>query len=151
MTLPVEPPPAPVAVPDDHRGCMACGAPEVNPASLGLVFAPTVEGGVAARFRPAPNDRGWDGRMHGGLIATLLDAAMTNALFARGVAAVTVDLAVRFLAPAPLDRSLAVSAEVIETRHGVHRVVGRLADGDHVLARATGRFMALAAGRPRRA
>ncbi len=143
MSVTSEPPRTAVAVPDRHRGCRVCGSPETNPASLGLVFALGEDGGVAALYHPSIRDRGWDGRMHGGLIATLLDAAMTNALFARGISAVTVDLAVRFLAPGPLDRDLTVSAEVLETRHRVHRVVGRLADGERILARATARFMGL--------
>lgn len=122
---------------------MACGAVEDNPASLGLRFHASATGGVVATFRPAAAQRGWDDRMHGGLVATLLDAAMTNALLARGTAAVTVDLAVRFVAPAPLDRTLEVSAEVVDDRRGVHTVVGRLCDGERLVARSTGKFMAL--------
>ncbi len=126
-----------------HRGCMVCGAVEDNPASLALRFRPTAEGGIAARFTAAAEQRGWDDRLHGGMIATLLDGAMTNALIARGIAAVTADLSIRFLAPVPLGVELDVVAEVGGCRHGVHEVTARLLREGRVLARGAGRFMAL--------
>ncbi|NLH83186.1 MAG: PaaI family thioesterase [Phyllobacteriaceae bacterium] len=131
------------AVASRHRGCMVCGTTEDNPASLALRFDPTAEGGVAARFTARPEQRGWDDRLHGGMIATLLDGAMTNALIARGIAAVTADLSIRFVAPVPLGVELEVVAEVGDCRHGVHAATARLRYRGRVLARATARFMAL--------
>ena len=56
---------------------------------LGLRFEPQADGSVAAYFACAPNYQGYPGRLHGGVVSMLLDAAMTNCLFARGIQAVT--------------------------------------------------------------
>jgi uncharacterized protein (TIGR00369 family) len=133
----------PPAAIERHRGCVVCGAPTDNPHGLGLAFSPDGAGGVTATFRPAPHHRGWNDRLHGGLIATLLDGAMTHALFEQGIAAVTVELNVRFVAPAPLGHALEVSATTTGSRHGVHTATGRLVDGDRLIARATAKFMNL--------
>ena len=71
---------------DADIGCMACGA--ANPIGLGLVFAEEGDA-VRAEFTPLAWHQGYDGLVHGGIIAMLLDEAMAQALLARGMAGVT--------------------------------------------------------------
>ncbi len=94
-----------------HRGCLLCGSD--NPRSLGLMFQDSSRGGVEAEFQGGDELQGYDGLMHGGVIASLLDAAMTHCLFHRGVRAVTGDLNVRYLQPVPCRARLRILAHLV--------------------------------------
>lgn len=74
--------------------CFACG--EKNPISLGLKFKELSENKVKAEFIPAENHQGYDGIIHGGLTATLLDEAMAHVIGFKGIKAFTAELNVRF-------------------------------------------------------
>jgi len=93
-----------------HAGCVLCGIE--NPWSLGLAFGPDDTGGVHAEILPDERLRGYDGMLHGGVAAALLDCAMTHCLFHRGVRAVTGDLRVRYPHPVPIGARLKLQAHV---------------------------------------
>ena len=65
-----------------HRACLLCG--DTNPWSLGLAFEPDGEGGVRTTFEPHERLQGYDGLLHGGVAAALLDSAMTHCLIPPG-------------------------------------------------------------------
>lgn len=127
-----------------HEGCFACGSQ--NPAGLRLECHSVGDDRVEGTFEPQPWMRGYDGRMQGGLIATLLDSAMTQCLFARGVSAVTARLEIRFCAPVSLDQPLRVTARIVECRHSIYFLRAELWSADRRLARATAQFVPLTAG-----
>ena len=91
-----------------HCNCIVCGSR--NPVSLGLVFDVMADGTVSSQFRGSALMQGYDGILHGGIIAALLDASMTHCLFHLGVEAVTGTLDVRFVKPVPCDALLTVRA-----------------------------------------
>jgi acyl-coenzyme A thioesterase PaaI-like protein len=72
--------------------CFACGA--ANPHGLQLHFVP-FEDGVAAGWRPDSHFEGFPGIIHGGIVATVLDEAMSKAVAAQGLSALTCDLSIR--------------------------------------------------------
>jgi len=80
-----------------HPFCVVCG--QSNPFGLGVKFTCTEDGSVVARFLGHPALEGFTGLMHGGMIASLLDGAMTNCLFAHGCVAMTGALNVRYRDP----------------------------------------------------
>lgn len=124
-----------------HDGCFVCGAE--NPAGLGLAFEAREDGSVDATFHCAPWLRSYEGTLHGGVIAAVLDAAMTNALHVNGVTGVTAELTVRYVAPVRLDRSATARAALIESRgHGLHVLAAELVQDGAVVARARARFLA---------
>ena len=124
-----------------HDGCMACGDTERNPHSLGLKFIETEGGAVETRFLPTSLHQGYDGCVHGGIIATLLDAAMTHCLFQRAIVAMTAELNIRYVAPVAIDREIRITAELLDQRRGVYTLKANITDGKRTLARATGKFM----------
>jgi acyl-coenzyme A thioesterase PaaI-like protein len=77
-----------------HAHCMAC-SPQ-NPSGLQLKFKVAEDGSVSSHYLPGESVQGYDGLVHGGIIATLLDAVMTNCLFAHGNVALTAELVVRY-------------------------------------------------------
>jgi acyl-coenzyme A thioesterase PaaI-like protein len=121
-----------------HPGCTFC-APGA-PGWLALDLRDDGAGGVGAGFPCPPESEGYPGLVHGGVASGLLDAAMTNALFARGVVALTGRLTVRYRRPLRLGRAAAVGARVRELRSGWWIVEGTIAQDDEVAASAEGWF-----------
>ena len=83
----------------------------------------------------------YPGLLHGGVTALLLDGAMTNCLFAHDKAAVTGELAIKYLEPVTLERFAFVKAWISYSFAPLHVVEAELHQGGKVLARATGKFM----------
>ena len=73
-----------VELKDDHL-CFACG--ERNPDGLRLRIEYPSPGRCRIEFVPPKKFQGWQGILHGGIIATILDEAFAHALggAARGV------------------------------------------------------------------
>jgi uncharacterized protein (TIGR00369 family) len=129
----------PRAARSEHRRCVVCG--DRNPWSLGLRFEPDGDAGVRARVRADAAMQGYDGVLHGGIICTLLDAAMTHCMLDRGIPAVTGELRVRFLHPVPCDALLEVKARIVRERPPIYRVSAELMAARRVAARAEATFM----------
>ena len=83
--------PAPAARPNEY--CFVCGAR--HPYGLHLRFEDEGEGRVAAEWRPDPALQGFEGVIHGGIVSTVLDEAMSKAVVSSGIRALTCDLRVR--------------------------------------------------------
>jgi len=136
-----------------HGGCFLCG--RVNPLGLQLVFRALDDATVTATFPGGHVFEGYPGMLHGGLMAALLDAAMTNRLFSSGVTAVTGSLRVRYHAPARPEQPVTVSASIERARPPLYRLAAELRQGSLVVASATASFFELgrgtgaAAARPR--
>lgn len=73
--------------------CVVCG--HQNPHGLHLTFR-VDEKGVIAEWIPGKNWESFQGVIHGGVVSTVLDEAMSKAIIAHGLEAFTVDLHVRF-------------------------------------------------------
>lgn len=124
---------------NNHPECYACGP--ANGHGLALEFQPVGDGTVEATFSCRPVFAGYPGMLHGGIICTLLDGAMTNCLFARGLAAVTVDMAVRFRRPVAVNRPAIVRARPDSESSPLHRMAAELIQDGRVVATATARFL----------
>ncbi|MFW5809181.1 MAG: PaaI family thioesterase [Halanaerobium sp.] len=74
--------------------CFACG--DKNPISLALDFEAISEDKVKAEFIPGEYHQGYDGIIHGGLTATLLDEAMAHVIGFKGIKAFTAELNIRY-------------------------------------------------------
>lgn len=96
-----------------YPGCPVCGDPAVNPAALGVRWRWDAERrAVAGEFTPGAAHTGYEGRLHGGILSSLLDEAMAWACAVeRGSYCVTGELGVRFKAGARLGEPLQVSAQ----------------------------------------
>ncbi len=124
---------------NDDRWCMACG--EENPQGLRLEFRWEGEDCVCD-FVPARVHQGWAGVVHGGILATLLDEIMNQALCLTVGPVVTAQLNVRYRKPAPTGESLRVCGRVTGGRGKLHDAEAEvtLPDGT-VVASATAKLM----------
>ena len=122
-----------------HSQCILCGAD--HPQGLRLAFNTHADGHVEALFACDRLYQGYSGYLHGGVIAALLDSAMTNCLFALGRAAVTGELNVRFLKPVIVSRPAVVSARLVESLAPLFKMNGEVRQNGDIMARATAKFM----------
>ena len=77
-----------------HTHCFAC-SPE-HPHGLQLDFDTVDSQQLQSTFRIDSSFQGYDGCIHGGIIATVLDASMTRLLLQQGIHAMTAKLEVRY-------------------------------------------------------
>jgi uncharacterized protein (TIGR00369 family) len=112
-----------------------------------LTFKVQSDGSVVALFPCREILQGYPETLHGGIISAVLDAAMTNALFSRGVVAVTAEITVRFLAPVSLGRGAVVRASIAKaTSHRLHYVRSEFEQDRKVMARASAKFVVKGGG-----
>ena len=127
-----------------EHGCFVCG--KNNPIGLHLTFQ--LDGDTTrSAFVPQPHHQGYDGVVHGGILAAVLDDAMANCLWLRGVAAVTAKLSLRYRAPVPVGASLLVYGRLLEEREKIATAEARMttAEGE-LLVEATGTLFKLPDG-----
>ena len=122
----------------DHN-CFACGAD--NPIGMHLHIE-LGEGTAVASWIPERDYVGWEDRVHGGLLATLLDEVMAWAPSSDDSWAVTAELNVRFRSPAAPGEQLTARGWVTERRRRIYHVRGEVHGGDgRVVAEADGRYL----------
>ncbi len=122
-----------------HPLCVVCGRDHAH--GLRLEFELRPDGSVEAGFAATETFEGYHGRLHGGIIAALLDGAMTNCLFAHGRCAFTAELTVRYHQPVTTTDQLTVRAWLTGTRTRLYHVQAELrVDGD-LKASASAKFM----------
>lgn len=93
----------------EQEMCFACG--QKNPIGLKLKFA--WDGKFArAEFTPNKFHQGWTGVIHGGIIASLLDEAMSYATLFSGVNTLTAKMRTRFRRPVQIDEPLVITASL---------------------------------------
>ncbi len=110
---------------DDHY-CFACGAD--NPDGLEVKW--TVEGKKTwTEFVPPRKYQGWKGIVHGGILATLLDEAMTRLAWIACGGALTAEMTVRFVRPAKVGEKIYVSGEITEENRKIVRMKASLCIG----------------------
>ena len=124
---------------DMHPRCIVCG--RSSPAGLGLKFQVQPDGSVNANFDCRKNFEGYDGMLHGGVISSIADGAMTNCLFAHGITAVTAELNVRFRHPIELGIPLVVTAKITRRTAPLFCVEAELTQAGQLKVTATGKFM----------
>jgi uncharacterized protein (TIGR00369 family) len=124
----------------EHPRCWVCGAD--NATGLGMDFRPDGSGGITAGFSCAERFSGYSGFIHGGVVSSLLDGAMTSCLLARGEVAVTADLHIRFRQPVLVGVPATITARIVAERHGLSTVEAQLEQEGEVRASGSGRFLA---------
>jgi len=108
---------------------------------LALRYTTAPDGTVSAPFMGNCALEGYPGVLHGGIVATLLDGAMTNCLFARGIRALTAELRVRYRFPVLAAEELTVRAWLESSHHGLFEMRAEITQGASLKARANGRFI----------
>ena len=127
----------------NSRMCLVCGLK--NPFGLHTSFFELDNKELLAVFEPREEHQSYPGRLHGGIISTILDETIGRAIMVHSeteVWGVTVDLQVRFKKPVPLDEELRILSRITKNSSRVFEGTGELllADGT-VAAEAHGKYL----------
>jgi acyl-coenzyme A thioesterase PaaI-like protein len=122
-------------------GCIVCGRD--NPHSLGVQNrVNTSTGVVSVDFVPRAEHIGFQGVIHGGVLATILDEAMVwAATWAGKKFCVCGDMSVRFRHSAAVGQSLLITARIERYRSKLIQTTGDVHSGETLLATATGKYV----------
>jgi acyl-coenzyme A thioesterase PaaI-like protein len=125
----------------DYQRCFVCG--EQNATGLRVEFRRESER-VVADFLPKEAFQGFPGVVHGGVLASLLDEALSRTALLYGEWVMTGRLEIRYRQPAVVGQLLRVTAEIEQRR--VKMVIARgqialAADPAVVIAEARGTFL----------
>ncbi|MBN8711411.1 MAG: hypothetical protein BGO12_08225 [Verrucomicrobia bacterium 61-8] len=134
----------PQALADTHRQCFACG--ECNQGGLNLHFEIGEDGSASGVWQPSDVFRSYPDRIHGGVIATLMDSAIVHALFAREIAGLTAELTIRYLCRINLHDPVHVRGWVEGSRRRIYQCRAEVHQAGVLAVRATAKFMAMPAG-----
>lgn len=120
--------------------CFGCGP--ANSHGLHLEFFLTEDRTVVSTPVVPPGFEGHPGYLHGGIIATLLDEAMSKAMRARGFTAMTRRMEVDYLRPVPSSAPLRIEGHVTHREGRNHWCEAKiLNDRGTVLAHSKGWFV----------
>lgn len=95
-----------------NPACVVCGTQ--NPRGLRLSFEFPHDGVASAEWTPTPDWEGFRGVIHGGIVSTVLDEAMSQAVSAKGWPALTCELRVRLRRHVEPGRTLRVRGWIVE-------------------------------------
>jgi len=123
--------------------CLVCGLK--NPLGLHTSFFELENNELLAIFKPREEHQSYPGRLHGGIISTILDETMGRAVMIESeddIWGVTVDLQVRFKKPVPLDEELRVLGRITQDSSRFFEGTGELLlqDGT-VVAEGHGKYL----------
>ncbi len=108
--------------------CFACG--DKNPIGLHLHFKVTADS-CRTTFVPQKLHQSYDGRMHGGLVSTLLDETMGNYCYLyEGKTAYTARLEIRFKLPILIGEKLTVIARTGKRKGRLLEMTGQIIKED---------------------
>ena len=129
---------------DNH--CFGCGAD--NAAGLRLAFETGPDGRVRSACAIPDRFQGYQGVVHGGILATLLDEVMAHAVLQTGQGnAATAQLEIRYRQPARIGETLLLEAAVSRASGRRIHVEGRIC-GEDGAVRAEGEALFLRVEKP---
>jgi acyl-coenzyme A thioesterase PaaI-like protein len=122
-----------------HRDCFACGSN--NGAGLRLNFRKKGDGSLYGYFFADPKYQSYPGILHGGIIATLLDSAMTHCLLMEDLPALTGRLSIRYFHPIRTGTVIKLEARVTQEFHRVFVLEGNASVEGKKMAKAEAKYM----------
>ena len=122
-----------------HPRCIVCSS--ANPLGLGMECTLLADGAVQGSFKCGHIFEGYNGILHGGVIAALLDSAMTQCLFAHGRQGLTAELKVRYRHGVTIEEPMTVRAWIKHSANRYHVLQAELHQKDCAKAIATAKFM----------
>lgn len=111
----------------NSKDCLVCGLE--NPYGLKASFYETEDDQLIAVFNVLNGHQSYPGRLHGGVIAAVLDETIGRAItipYDDTVWGVTMDLIVKYRKPVPLDQTLFVIARITAQKRTIFEGSGEL-------------------------
>jgi uncharacterized protein (TIGR00369 family) len=126
--------------------CFGCGP--ANPTGMHLEFFSAADQSVVCLPAVPDTFEGPPGYVHGGIIATLLDEAMSKAVRVRGHTAMTRHMEVEYLRPVPSAAPIRIEARLVRSEGRKHWTEANILNAHGVtLAAGKGLFVEVRANR----
>ena len=109
-----------------QNACFGCGP--ANPTGLHLEFFQAPDGAVVSAATISNLFEGPPGYLHGGIIATLLDEAMSKAVRAQGFLSMTRHMEVDYLRPVPSGSPIRIEGRLVRSEGRKHWAEAHIAD-----------------------
>lgn len=124
-----------------YKTCFFCG-PATGGLGLEIQYA---DGTVFCEFIADQRFQGYDGMMHGGIVAGILDEVMWWALFVETkIISATTKMEIEFKRPIISKETYRAKGQVLEVIHNTYNVTGIIENSSgHVCAKANGYFRRL--------
>ena len=121
--------------------CFGCG--QNNPIGMKLHFVKDGDT-IRAEFTPDKMHQGGPGLLHGGIVMTLLDEAMSNIAYATGQTTLTARMEVTWRQPAKVEATLVVTAWITRQRKKIIETASKvtLKDGTVIAESTAKQFIA---------
>jgi acyl-coenzyme A thioesterase PaaI-like protein len=120
-----------------HSQCIFNRTPPVP--NLKFLFNGT--GKLTGEFTCNGYHQGYDGMVHGGVIAAIVDASMTQCLMGNGVVGYTTELSIKYRKPILIRRKANLETSIIEVKRGLlYSMQCEIFQTHTVVVLATGRF-----------
>ena len=120
--------------------CFGCGP--ANPTGLRLEFLLAADGSVVCLTTIAEAFEGPPGYVHGGIIATMLDEAMSKSFRARGLTSMTRQMEIDYLRPVPSCAPLRMEGRVVRSEGRKHWTEAKILNAEGTaLAEGKGLFI----------
>jgi uncharacterized protein (TIGR00369 family) len=123
-----------------YDNCFVCG--QDNPIGLRLDFNYQQEF-AEARFKLSKVYEGYDGIIHGGIVASILDEAMAKIILHQEIKAVTSALTIGYKKPLKPDENYTVQGTIISIRRRIVEAESRIFKDEELYARAEAKFFIL--------
>ena len=121
----------------DDANCFVCGQSNV----YGLRLKWKTEGNrTEAEYYPSKSHQGWAGLVHGGILAAILDEAITRLAWQNYGGAVTAEITVRYFNPVRIGEKLIITGEIGKLKN-------RLIPGNAEIRNEKGHLIATASGK----
>lgn len=122
------------------NSCFGCGS--ANLSGLRLEFLLASDGSVVSFPWIPETFEGHPGYLHGGIIATLLDEAMSKAVRALGLVSMTRHMEIDFLRPVPSCKPLRIEGRVVRSEARKHWTEAKILNAQGtILAESKGLFV----------
>jgi uncharacterized protein (TIGR00369 family) len=105
-----------------YKDCFVCG--DRNQAGLKARFYVQDDGSVVSELVADERFQGYKDILHGGILAAMLDEVMIKTVLAKGVFAVTAELAVKFKRPAKTGQKVRFTGKIVDENRRIIRTVG---------------------------
>jgi uncharacterized protein (TIGR00369 family) len=127
--------------------CFGCGP--ANPIGLQLEFLLSADGTVVCLTTVPDRFEGHPGYLHGGIIATLLDEAMSKAARAQGLMTMTGRLEIDYVRPVPSGAHIRMEGRIVRSEGRKHWIEAKILNArGSLLAQGKGLFVEVRAKQP---
>jgi hypothetical protein len=123
---------------EHHSKCLFNRNPSIIP---GLRFSFDKSGVLTGEFVCNGFHQGYDGIVHGGVIASIIDASMAQCLMGHGVVGYTVNLSVKYRKPVAIRKPAAIKTFISGLSAGLlYTMKCEIVQDNKVTVKASGRF-----------